>query len=89
MPVKLSLFVSKIISLSLVTALVLGLSGCGNTSMDRAISGAGIGAGAGAVTGALVGGSVGGAMLVGAGAGAVVGAVSDNSKINLGKPLWR
>jgi osmotically inducible lipoprotein OsmB len=87
--IKSSLFVNKTFSLLIIGSLTLGITGCGNSQMDRALSGAGIGAGAGAVTGALVGGSVGGAMIVGAGAGAIVGAVSDNSKINLGKPIWR
>jgi uncharacterized lipoprotein NlpE involved in copper resistance len=76
-------------AIALMMVAVLPLAGCGNTQMDRAISGAGIGAGAGAVTGALVGGSVGGAMLVGAGAGAVVGAVTDKRRINFGDPFWR
>lgn len=76
------------ITLSLLTV-ALFLSACGNTTSDRAISGAGIGAGAGAVGGALVGGSVAGGALVGGAVGAAAGGLTDKNDINLGKPIWR
>lgn len=73
----------------LVVALPLALTACGNTTEDRALSGAGIGAGAGAVIGAVTGiGPVGGALIGGA-VGATAGAVTDFSQVNLGKPVWR
>ncbi len=74
---------------ALLMATILPLSACGNTQMDRALSGAGIGAGAGALASVAIGGSVGTAVIVGAGVGAVAGAITDNNKINFGKPLWR
>jgi osmotically inducible lipoprotein OsmB len=77
----------KYIALLLLT--ILPLTACGNTQMDRTLSGAGLGAGAGLVTHAVVGGSLGGAMLLGAGAGALTGALTDNGQINLGKAAWR
>jgi len=65
------------------------LSACGNTTSDRALSGAGIGAGVGAVGGALVGGNVAGGALIGGAVGAAAGGLTDKSDINLGKPIWR
>jgi osmotically inducible lipoprotein OsmB len=58
------------------------LAGCGTTTSDRALSGAGIGAGIG-----LLGGPVG--VLVGAGIGAAAGAATDPEDVNLGDPVWR
>ena len=75
----------------LVTAIALstlGLAACGNTSGDRALSGAGIGAGVGLVGGALVGAPVTGAA-IGAAAGAGTGALTDENQIDLGKPFWK
>ena len=67
----------------------LVLSACGDTTEDRAVSGAGIGAAGGAVIGAVTGiGPVGGA-LVGAAVGGATGALTDSSQVNLGKPAWR
>ena len=68
--------------------LTLALSGCGNTTGDRATSGAGIGAAAGAVLGAVTGLSVVEGVLIGAAAGGVTGAVTDRDTIDLGEPLW-
>lgn len=76
----------QIILLSICTVL---LQGCGTTSGDRAVSGAGIGAGAGAIIGAVTGLSVLEAAAIGAATGAVTGAVTDESQINLGKPAWK
>lgn len=66
---------------------LLGISGCGSSQSDRALSGGAIGAGAGAVGGALVGHPVGGALLGGA-AGAATGAFTDKKQLDLGKPAW-
>jgi peptidoglycan hydrolase-like protein with peptidoglycan-binding domain len=67
----------------------LVLSACGDTTEDRAVSGAGIGAAGGAVVGAVTGlGPVGGA-LIGAAVGGAAGALTDSSQVNLGKPVWR
>ena len=65
------------------------LAACGDTTEDRAVSGAGIGAAGGAIIGAVTGiGPVGGALIGGA-VGATAGAVTDPSQVNLGKPVWR
>jgi len=78
----------KIMSIAAVLAIGAGLSACGNTQGDRALTGAGLGAGAGAVGGALVGHPVGGA-LVGGAAGAATGALTESDDINFGKPIWK
>ena len=72
----------------MATALV-SLSACGNTTGDRALSGAGIGAGTGAAVGALTGGSVAGGALIGGAVGAAAGGLTDKDDVNLGKPAWR
>ena len=79
---------TKILSIASVLAIGLGLSACGHSQGDRAITGAGLGAGAGALGGALVGHPVGGALLGGA-AGAATGALTDSDDINFGKPIWK
>ena len=66
-----------------------GLSACGDTRMDRALSGAGIGAAGGAAVGVIAGGPVLGAAAVGSAAGAVTGALTGKDRINLGRPWWR
>lgn len=68
--------------------LVILLSGCGNSTGDRAISGAGIGAGVGAVGGLMVGAPLEGALIGGA-VGAGTGALTDESQIDLGWPIWK
>ena len=70
------------------SSLLLILSACGNSSGDRALSGAGIGAGVGVVGGALVGAPVQGALIGGA-VGAGTGALTSPNQINLGKPIWK
>lgn len=68
--------------------LALVLAGCGSSTGDRALSGAGIGAAAGAAGSTVTGGStVGGAVLGGA-AGAATGAATDEDDLDLGEPLW-
>jgi len=63
------------------------LAGCGTSTGDRGLSGAGIGAATGAVAGALVGAPLAGAA-IGAGAGAAIGAATSPSNIDLGRPVW-
>ena len=67
---------------------VLALAGCGYTTGDRAVSGAGLGALAGAGVGALSGNAGTGALIGGA-VGAAGGALTSPDQINLGKPIWR
>ncbi len=64
------------------------LGACGNSTGDRALSGAGIGAGVGAVGGLIVGAPVQGALIGGA-VGAGTGALTDRHQIDLGRPVWR
>lgn len=77
----------------LVISSMLALAACGETTQDRALSGAGIGAGTGAVLGAAVAGdpwtgaAVGG--VVGGAAGAAVGSLTTSDELDLGKPAWR
>jgi hypothetical protein len=71
----------KIMSIAAVLAIGTGLSACGHSQSDRALTGAGLGAGAGAVGGALVGHPVAGA-LVGGAAGAATGALTDSISVS-------
>jgi hypothetical protein len=61
----------------------VGLSACGETRGERALSGAGIGAGIGAAGAAVTGGNVLGGAAVGGAAGAATGAVTDEDDIDL------
>jgi osmotically inducible lipoprotein OsmB len=72
----------------LALAGALALAGCGTTTGDRGLSGAGLGAATGAVIGAVVGGPVLGAAAIGAGAGALAGMATTPSQVDLGKPAW-
>ncbi len=63
--------------------------GCGTTSSDRAISGAGIGAGAGAAIGAMTGMGPGTGAAIGAAAGAATGGLTKKKQIDLGEPVWK
>lgn len=67
---------------------LLGLSACGESKGDRAISGGGIGAAAGLVGGALIGAPLEGALIGGA-VGAGTGALTNENQIDLGDPLWK
>jgi osmotically inducible lipoprotein OsmB len=78
----------KIISVALVLAMGAGLSACGSSKGERAITGGALGAGAGAVGGALLGSPAAGAVVGGA-AGAATGALTDKDDINFGKPIWK
>lgn len=76
------------ISIPLAMVAAFALAACGETKLDRGLSGAGIGAAGGAAMGALVGGPVLGAAALGGAAGAAVGALTDKKDINLGKAPW-
>jgi osmotically inducible lipoprotein OsmB len=78
----------KIISMALIVAMGAGLSACGSSKGERAITGGALGAGAGAVCGALLGSPAAGAVVGGA-AGAATGALTDKDDINFGKPIWK
>lgn len=79
---KLQNMMVSIVALALLTA-------CGQTTSDRALSGAAIGAGVGAVGSSLTGGNAVGGAVVGGAAGAAAGALTKDKDINLGKPIWR
>jgi hypothetical protein len=82
---------TKRIASALVVLGLAGLvAGCGGNRFDRTVTGAGVGALAGAGTGALLGplGVATGA-LIGAGAGAGVGLATNESQIDLGRPIYR
>ncbi|MEQ9335454.1 hypothetical protein [Thalassobaculum sp.] len=79
---------NRTILATVIVLSTLGLAACGNSSGERALSGAGIGAGVGLVGGALVGAPVTGAA-IGAAAGAGTGALTDKDQIDLGKPIWK
>lgn len=80
----------RVLKTSALTAmLALGLTACGNTSGERALSGGGLGAAGGALVGGLAGGSMVGGALIGGAAGAIAGAVTDRDDVNLGKPIWK
>jgi hypothetical protein len=68
---------------------IAGLSGCGQSTPDRASGGAATGAGTGAVIG-LIGGPVGvvAGALIGGGVGAASGAGVPEKHLDLGPPPW-
>ncbi len=63
-------------------------AGCGSSTTDRGLSGAGIGAAAGAAGAAVTGGSTAGGAALGGAAGAAAGAATDENDVDLGEPLW-
>jgi osmotically inducible lipoprotein OsmB len=77
------------IRLTIAMCIVLLLTACGSTKSDRALSGAGLGAAGGALAGGLAGGSGVTGAVIGGAAGAAAGALTDESDVNLGKPVWR
>ena len=67
---------------------LFGLAACGQTTGDRAMSGAGIGAGVGLLGGALAGSPLTGALLGGV-LGAGAGVLMSPGQIDLGRPAWQ
>jgi osmotically inducible lipoprotein OsmB len=59
----------------------LGLAACGNTPLERAVTGGGAGAAAGLGAAALTGGNLGTGALIGAGIGAAAGALTDCTQV--------
>lgn len=78
----------SIAAIGLSAVLAIAVSGCGSSTGDRGLSGAGLGAAGGAVVGAMTGSWVTGAA-IGAAAGAAAGVLTDDSQVNLGKPWWK
>lgn len=76
-----------LIRTSAAAVALLALAGCGETTGERGLTGAGIGAGTGAVGGALLGAPATGALIGGA-AGGATGAFTDEDDIDLGEPIW-
>lgn len=74
---------SRILTPIVAVAALIGLSACGDTTGERALSGGGIGAGAGAVGSALTGGNPATGAILGGGAGAATGALTDEDDIDL------
>lgn len=77
------------LSVALVAAAALGLSACGYSRGDRALSGGALGAGAGAGVAAVTGGSPLTGAVIGGAAGALGGALTSGRDVNLGRPIWR
>ncbi len=71
------------------TAVLILLSGCGTSTTDRALSGAGIGAGVGALGSAVTGGNAVTGAVVGGAVGAAAGGLTKEKDVNLGKPVWK
>jgi osmotically inducible lipoprotein OsmB len=75
------------------TLVIAGLSmllvACGDSKLDRGLSGAAIGAGAGGAAGAVTGTSTLGGAVLGGADGAATGVLTDEDDIDLGKPVWR
>lgn len=72
-----------------LVASLTALAGCGTTTQDRGLSGAGIGASAGAIIGAVTGLSVVEGAVLGAVGGGLTGALTKPSQINMGDPAWK
>jgi hypothetical protein len=67
---------------------LLGLAACGESTGDRAMSGAGLGASVGLLGGALAGSPLTGALLGGV-LGAGAGILTSPGQVDLGRPAWR
>jgi osmotically inducible lipoprotein OsmB len=65
--------------------IALTLSACGQTTGERAVSGAGIGALGGATLGAATGGSVLGGAAIGGAAGGAAGALTSPRQVDLNR----
>ncbi len=79
---------TKRIGVLVAMTLLLGLSACGYSRLDRSLSGGAIGAGVGAAGGAILGAPLAGAVL-GAATGVATGYLTGEDQINLGEPIWK
>ena len=70
-------------------AALLALAACGDSTLDRGLSGAAIGAGAGAAASTVTGGSTSSGALLGGAAGGAAGVLTDEEDVDLGTPPWR
>lgn len=66
----------------------LALTGCGTSTGDRMLSGAGLGAAGGAIIGAATGSPATGAA-IGAVTGAAIGGLTSPCDLDLGTPFWK
>jgi hypothetical protein len=82
--------VRRYVTIGTIIGLTLLTAACGGNRMDRTVTGAGIGAASGAGVGLILGpvGVASGA-LIGAGVGAGVGLATNQSQLDLGKPVYR
>lgn len=76
----------RILAMTVMVVGALGLTACGRTPGERALSGGLIGAGAGAGVGAIAGGDPLTAALIGGGVGAVAGAVTAPPRVGYAGP---
>jgi len=76
------------LSMTVALGSLLFLSACGDSMLDRTVTGAGIGATAGVIGSAIAGGSIVPGLLVGTAVGAATGVLTTPTQINLGKPIW-
>lgn len=75
---------------AVVAATLLGgLAACGNSAVDRGITGAAIGATAGVAGAALTENNYGTSALVGAVIGGAVGAATNADDFDLGEPVYK
>jgi hypothetical protein len=80
---------ASIMKLIYVLSLTLLLAACGESKLDRGLSGAAIGAGAGAAGSAATGGNMLGGAALGGAAGGAAGVLTEDEDLDLGDPVWR
>jgi osmotically inducible lipoprotein OsmB len=68
--------IRRLLGICLALGVAVGVSACGYTPGERALTGGALGAGAGAAIGAASGGSAGAGALIGGGVGALGGALT-------------
>ena len=76
---------TRLVGRCVLVASLTALAGCGTTTQDRSLSGAGIGASAGAIIGAVTGLSVVEGAVLGALGGGLTGALTKPSQVNMGE----
>jgi peptidoglycan hydrolase-like protein with peptidoglycan-binding domain len=87
--VKESVMKIRFLGQCVLVASLAAAAGCGTTTQDRGMSGAGIGAAAGAIIGAVTGLSVVEGAVLGAVGGGLTGALTKPSQVNMGDPAWK